>query len=197
MKKKHQDILQEVINQPYHLAPQYFDLIASECTIESFSKKQKILEQGQQSNSEYFLFEGIIHRYALVEKGEFITTGFYIGPSIITPHFARTSGGKSIFSLQALTNATSAEIPVAKLDELRNSHDEIRRWDRKVIERKLKHNLVSEIEFRASDAKERLLHLRDEFPNLENFVPHTCIASYVGITPVSFSRLRRELTHLS
>ncbi|HET6528540.1 MAG TPA: Crp/Fnr family transcriptional regulator [Balneolaceae bacterium] len=197
MEKRFQEILQEVINQPYSLPPQFFELIAGECRIEQVQKKQKLSEIGQANNSEYFLLEGVIHRYTLVEKGEFITTGFYVGPTILTPHFARTSGGRSIFSLQALTEVTVAEISATVLDELINTYNEIRRWEQKIIERKLKLNFVNEIRFRGNSAKERLIHLRDEFPNLENLVPHTCIASYVGITPVSFSRLRKELTHPS
>jgi CRP-like cAMP-binding protein len=194
MGEKYLKMLQEVLNQPYPLSSQLFELIADECRIEQVKRKQKISEEGQVNSSEYFLLEGIIHRYTLVETGEFITTGFYVGPTILTPHFARTSGGKSIFPLQALTEVTVAEIAVTVLDELRNTNDEIRRWGQKVIERKLKRNFVNEIRFRSSNAKERLMHLRDEFPNLENLVPHTCIASYLGITPVSFSRLRKELT---
>ena len=197
MGKDYHDILKKVLNQPYPLSSRSCELITRECRIEQIKKKQKISEKGQSNSSEYFLLEGIIHRYTLVEKGEFITTGFYVGTAILMPNFARTSEGKSLFSLQALTDVTIAEISVSTLDELRDTHEEIRKWGQKVIERKLKRNLVNEIRFRSSTAKERLIHLRDEFSNLENLIPHTCIASYVGITPVSFSRLRKELTQSS
>lgn len=188
------EILKRLLNSPHPLPPQLTGLIASKCQIKQFEKKQKIVESGEINHSEYFLLDGIIHRFTLVENGEFITTGFYVAPAILMPHFARTYKGKSIFSLQALTDVTIAEVPASVLDHLKDSHTEIRRWGQKVIERKLKRNFLEEIRFRSANAKERLIHLREEYPNLENMVPHTCIASYVGITPVSFSRLRKELT---
>lgn len=190
----HNDILKKLINRPDPLCSELTELIASKCQIKRVEKKQKIADTGETNSSEYFLLDGIIHRFTLVENGEFITTGFYVAPAILMPHFARTYNGKSLFSLQALTDVVIADIPVSVLDHLKDTHGEIRRWGQKVIEQKLKRNFLDEIRFRSASAKERLIYLRDEYPNLENLVPHTCIASYVGITPVSFSRLRKELT---
>ena len=79
------------------------------------------------------------------------------------------------------------------MDTLKQKHPEILKWFQKVVEVKLQRNFVEQIRFRSSTARERLHHLRREFPNLENMIPHTCIASYVGVTPVSLSRLRRDL----
>jgi CRP-like cAMP-binding protein len=117
-----------------------------------------------------------------------------VGPDILSPNFARTSSQKSIFSLQTLESSTVARISVKKMDELRDTDLDIRRWGQKVIELELKKYFSHEIRFRSSNAKERLFKLRKDYPNLENRVPHSCIASYIGITPVSFSRLRNELS---
>lgn len=197
MENAYHEILRKVICQPYSLSSPSCKLIASECSIHQKKRKIIISENGQANSSEYFLLEGIIHRYSLIEKGEFITTGFYAGPTIITPNFARTSNGKSIFSLQALTDVTVAEISVAALDELRDSNQEIRKWGQRIVEMELKLRFADETRFRSSKARERLIYLRNKYPNLENLVPHTCIASYLGITPVSFSRLRKELARSS
>jgi len=192
MADRNQEEIEKVINSVYPLPQAFFELIAGECNIKEIAKKQVITETGDINRSEYFLMEGIIHRYNLVEEGEIITTGFYQGPAILMPNFARTSEGKSIFSLQALTDVTMAELPVSRLDFLQDSYPNIRRWAHKVIEQKLKKNFSNEIRFRSSSAKKRMAHLRKEFPNIENLVPHRCIASYIGVTPVSFSRLRKE-----
>ncbi len=197
MGNKHQEVLQHLINRPCRLSPNLDQQMTEACVIREIDKKHKITESGQQNSSEYFLLDGILHRYIITEEGEFITTDFYVGPAIIMPHFVRTSGGRSIFSLQALTRLILAEMQVETMETLIDAYPEIRKWRQKVVEQKLKRNFVDEVRFRSKSAKERLAQLRKEYPNLENMIPHSCIASYVGVTPVSFSRLRKEITHSS
>lgn len=197
MGDSYQEILEEVINCPYKLPPILVQLMAEACEIREIEKKHNIVESGQQNSFEYFLLEGILHRYIMIEEGEFVTTDFYVGPAIVMPNFVRTSGGKSLFSLQALTRLVLAEMSVIKMEELITAHPEIQLWRQKVVEHKLKRNFKDEIRFRRNSARERLAQLRHEYPNLENMIPHSYIASYLGITPVSFSRLRKELTHSS
>jgi len=122
-----------------------------------------------------------------------VTTGFYMSKSVITPNFARTNNGKSIFSLQTLTDDVLAEILVTDLDNLRYTNKEYSDFGQRIMEAELARTFYNEAVFRSFNAKERLLELRKQFPSLENLVPHNIIASYLGITNVSLSRLRNEL----
>lgn len=158
-----------------------------------FTKNQEIFAEGKKNTFEYLLLSGISHRYTFTDLGEMVTTGLYVAPAVITPHFARTSQGKSMFSLQSLTEVVLAAIPVAELDRLRSSLAEFRDFGQRVIEQELVQSIQQEVTFRSFSAKERLLALRRRYPLLENLIPHHIIASYLGITHVSFSRLRKEL----
>jgi CRP-like cAMP-binding protein len=51
-----------------------------------------------------------------------------------------------------------------------------------------------EIGLASLTAKERLLSFRQQFPMFENLISHPDIASYLGITNISLSRLRKELS---
>jgi CRP-like cAMP-binding protein len=93
-----------------------------------------------------------------------------------------------------LTPCTFLKIPIGTFDELRNKHEQLRAFGQRVTEREFIHNLNYEVLFRTYSAKDRLLFFRKRFPSLENLIPHTVIASFLGITPVSFSRLRNELS---
>ena len=64
----------------------------------------------------------------------------------------------------------------------------------RVVEAELTQQVSSEVAHRSLSARERLLLLREQYPGLENRVPHNLIASFLGITPVSFSRLRKEVS---
>ncbi|KUY17715.1 hypothetical protein BAZ12_14920 [Elizabethkingia miricola] len=169
-------------------------LFISKSKVTELSKNHEVFREGKKNQSEYLLISGVAHRYNISEKGDIVTTGFYMSGSVITPHFARTHKGKNIFSLQTLTDAVIVEIPVKELDNLRSTNKEFNDFGQRIVEAELVSNFYNEVVFRSYNAKERLLTLRKQFPNLENLIPHTIIASYIGITKVSFSRLRNELT---
>ncbi len=113
--------------------------------------------------------------------------------SVVTPHFARTNKGKNIFGIQTITDVVVIEIPVKEMDNLRYTNEEFHEFGQRILESELSQTYFNEIVYRTYNAKERLLTLRKQFPNLENLAPHNIISSYLGITNVSFSRLRNEL----
>jgi len=97
MDKGHYTFLSELIGGIHVLAPIQLQQITDECEIKPYRKQQPITETGKKDLNEYFLLDGIVHRYTFQENGDSITTGFYIGPTIITPNFARTSGPNKYF----------------------------------------------------------------------------------------------------
>lgn len=162
--------------------------------VREYHKNDPVFMERKPNAREYLLLQGVLHRFNMNPDGEQITTGFYMAVDVVTPHFARTVNNRSIFSLQALTdNTLIAEIPVEALDYLRSSNMEFRDFGQRVLESELSAQLLNDVAFRSFPARDRLLILRDTFPNIENLVPHYIIASYLGITQVSFSRLRKEL----
>lgn len=175
-------------------SPSSLQLFKANALVVEAEKNTVIFSENKRNSNEYILLSGVAHRYNGDSKGKEVTTGFYLGGDVITPHFARTSKGKSIFSLQVLTDAVLAEIPVAALDGLRSQHREFYVFGQQVVENELSQAVQLEVIFRSFSAKERLLAMRKQYPNIENLVSHTVIASYLGITHVSFSRLRKELS---
>lgn len=190
-------ILKALADTYLPLADVSFQRIAEAAAFTVYAKDAFILREEKKDANEYFLLDGIAHRFNVTDEGKTVTTGFYLPPAVMIPHFARTIDGKSVFSLQLLSDAVVASIPVVVFDKLREAHDDIGRWGNAVVERELYNSLRDDTVFRTMDARQRLLLLRTRYPNLENLVPHHMIASYLGITPVSFSRLRNELANPS
>ncbi|WKW45460.1 hypothetical protein P3875_06625 [Myroides sp. JBRI-B21084] len=87
-------------------------LFKDKASLKEYSKSKEIFAEGKKNELEYLLISGVLHRYNISDKGEIVTTGFYMPKSVITPHFARTNKGKNIFSLQTLTDTVIVEIPV-------------------------------------------------------------------------------------
>jgi CRP-like cAMP-binding protein len=187
------DILDEILNEFGIVSTFSKQLFKEKATIKKLPKNSNIFIEEKKNELEYLLISGVTHRFNISDKGEIVTTGFYLPKSVITPHFARTNKEKNIFSLQALTDIVIAEISVKELDNLRYNNKEFHQFGQRIIELELSQTFFNQVVYRSYSAKERLIELRNQYPNLENLVPHNIIASYLGITNVSFSRLRNEL----
>ena len=168
------------------------NLFAANCTFKEYQKGKILFAEEKKNISEYLVLNGVLHRFNVNDNGENVTTGFYLKNTFITPHFARTVKNNSIFSVQTLTEIQIVEIPVIALDKLRHTDHEFKNFGQRILEFELSKNLFNEVTFRSFNAKDRLIQMRKDFPNLENLIPHNIIASYLGITNVSFSRLRSE-----
>jgi CRP-like cAMP-binding protein len=192
MSKENSDSLQTSLHKLGFESTLVQNLFLESCTIKQYNKNQLIFSEDKRNDLEYILFDGVLHRFNVNEQGENVTTGFYMDNAVVTPHFARTIKGKSIFSLEALTASKIAEIPVAVFDSLRCNNPAFALFGQRVLEAELSSSILTDIGYRSSTAKERLSLLRKTYPNIENLIPNHIIASYLGITPVSFSRLRKE-----
>jgi CRP-like cAMP-binding protein len=95
--------------------------------------------------------------------------------------------------LQAVTNCELLVFSRKDWDEILNS---IVGWD-KIADKMYRKCLIETIEKRSplvsEDATTRYLLFLKKFPALANRVPLSYIASYLGITQQSFSRIRRNI----
>ncbi len=96
--------------------------------------------------------------------------------------------------MQALTDAAYLKVPAGRFRELLDADEYLLMVGRAIVEKEFIRGLNYEVLFRSYTAKDRLEYFRENYPNLENLIPHTVIASFLGITPVSFSRLRGEMS---
>lgn len=161
--------------------------------VEMYRRNEMVFGEKRFNAFEYFQFSGVSHRFNTNDEAHTITTGIFQNEAVITPHFARTTNGQSIFSVQALTDCTFLKVPAGAFSDMRMQYPSIRNFGQAVVEREFARAMHFEVLFRSANAKLRLVSFRKNYPGLENIIPHNIIASFLGITPVSFSRLRAEL----
>lgn len=188
-----EQILIALLNSYAKLFPASLHELVSQADYSIFDKDAYLVKEDKNDEREYFLLEGLMHCCNIAEDGRTVTTDILYAPVVIVPHFARTLQRRSIFSIQALTACVAAHIPVSVFDKLRYAHADIGAFGNAVVEKELSRHLKEDTIFRSCNARQRLLLMRERYPGLENMIPHHIIASYLGITPVSFSRLRAEL----
>ena len=70
---------------------------------------------------------------------------------------------------------------------------ELLNWGNTVLSDELFNKVKKELNLITMSANDHLIEFRKIFPMLENIIPHPYIASYLGISPVSLSRLRKQI----
>lgn len=158
-------------------------------------KGEQISRQGHSETEEYVVLAGCLVSSICDEEGKEVCVGFYVGPCVVTPNIARTRDGVSLVSIAATTDATLARIDSDLLSNLMIASQPIRDWANAVLRDSLSEKAEREWCLAALGGAERLNWFRQTFPGHEAIFTHTFIASFLGITPVTMSRLRARERH--
>jgi CRP-like cAMP-binding protein len=159
----------------------------------AFEKDEIFIHENKRNRYEYFVLEGVCRSFLLSPEGEEISISFFTDKTVISPYTTRTSKGLSNLNFQALTPLKLGVMDAETFEEFMVDNLEIREFGNVVLRNELKQKVEKEIGMASLTAKERLLRFREQYPMLENVIPHTTIATYLGITNISLSRLRNEL----
>lgn len=183
----------EYILQFGNLNKQQIDLIKSKAKEIELSKDEYLSEAGKIPRQVGFVLEGVFRFCYYNNKGEEITD-YLIGENhFVTDYQNFAANMPASEYVQAVTNCKLLVFSKQDWDELLNT---IIGWD-KIVTKIVEKCLIQKIEARSplvsEDATTRYLSFLQKFPTLANRVPLSYIASYLGITQSSLSRIRRNI----
>ena len=185
--------IEEIIESIYPLSVNSRNQIIDLIEFGEYKKGNCFIEKEKHNYHEYFLLDGICRSYVLNPEGEEITIAFFNPGSVLSPYVTRTENGISNLNFQALTDLKVGIMDASEFLRLMVDHLDTREFGNMVLQLELQNKVEKEIGHASLVARERLLKFREKYPLLENLVPHTTIATYLGITNISLSRLRKEL----
>ena len=154
-------------------------------------KNEIILSEGSSTTNIYFVLNGVLRTYFVNSDGEEKTFFFSIENFFAADYESFLKGSKSRYTIQALEDAS---IVIVSLDMLKNIYKTLRYGD------KLGRIFAEKYFFLWSDRiqdiymltpLERYNNMRHQFPDILQRVPQHYIASYLNITPVHLSRLKK------
>ncbi len=186
------DILRGFIKQFGMLTDDEIDIIVDNANIQSYKKGTVLLREGQVARECYFVLKGLVREY-YIKDGEEKSTNFY---TEMEPVNSFTSHTESKPSKHFLVCAEDCVLTVGT-DSL--EQEMCRRIPRleSIIRQEVENNTGKMqdyiAEFITSSPEERYMKLMEERPGLLNRVPQHQIASYLGVTPESLSRIRKRL----
>lgn len=165
-------------------------IIASSEVI-NVGKKVKLLSFGERSDTIYFINKGAARVYYLDRDGKETNTWFLFENELLISVYSFYTGKPSFEYLETLEDCNLIAVKREKLEEIYLKYMEFNFSGRKLTEFYHMRNEIQANELRMLNAKERYQKLMERNPQLFQRVSLGHIASYLGISQETLSRIRK------
>ncbi|MCB2410861.1 Crp/Fnr family transcriptional regulator [Hymenobacter lucidus] len=185
-------MLQRFLQQTGFITAAQAEDIAAHFAARTLSRHEFLLREGNINDAYLFLETGCMRAFAYDTDGNDVTTGFYTGGQVVlevASFFNRTPSQENI---QALTDCTGCTITYAQLNGLFHARPEFREFGRAMLVRGFANLKGRMLEMITTTAAERYEALLKASPEIVQHAPLKTVASYLGITDTSLSRIRKE-----
>ena len=189
--EEHKIQIRKSIDNIYRIGNECWSEIEPLIYIKELDKNDYFSKEGKSVKELGFLTNGILRIYYLNEKGEewnkhFLQENDFVASSI-------SPDKKSITNIQALSETTILCIPYPELIKLSTKYNQINFFIQKLTFSYLEQKQDREISLLSEEATINYLSFLKNYPKLENKIQQYHIASYLGITSIQLSRLRKKL----
>jgi len=188
------DILYPILNNISPISKKNWDIAKVHFHTETLNQGDHLFYMEDKVDDFYFLITGLARYYYLTVEGKEFNKSFAEKQGHLLSSISSVSHGTgSPFSVEVLSEFTTLHISYKKLLELGAHYKE---WNDLLL--RIYENLVIKKERREEDflllnASERYEKFLEDYSMIEAVVPNYHIASYLGITDVALSRIRKEM----
>ncbi|WKN33832.1 Crp/Fnr family transcriptional regulator [Porifericola rhodea] len=170
------------------------ELIRQQLTLRDMPKNYQLVAEGEVANEVFFINKGCIRLYYLLEEGKEVT-GFIFQENMFG------GSAESFFSqtpsVQILETIEECELLVLSYAALQQLYDAVPKMNvlmRKILEQRMTFAQKLVASLIIHKPQDRYTSYQQLHPDLENRIPQHVLASYMGITPVSLSRIRKRMS---
>ena len=169
-----------------------------EATFEKVELKKgtTLLRADETVLNQYYVQKGCLRTYYIDSTGKEHTLQFAINDWWISDYTAFFSSTKAIMNIECIQDATLYKISKKNIDRLFEETPQLETFFRKKMEKAFASFQKRILASLSQSAKERYITFRSSYPNIDQSIKNYHVASYLGITTESLSRIRKELTHL-
>ena len=188
------ELLRTHIEKRVHLTDEEFEISAKYFIPKKLKKHQFLLNEGQVCTHIGFVNSGCLREYTIDNKGNEHIIQFAIEDWWVSDLNSFLSGSPSKYNIDALQNSEVLLLEKSERDKLLDACPKMERFFRLLMEA---HHVATEERVADSlsrSAEERYIKFMKTYPKIFEEIPQNQIAPYLGITPQSLSRIRKELT---
>lgn len=170
-----------------------WNLLVPHLEVITLKKHELLAREGMVSHTIGFLLEGSMRHY-YTHEGEERTTYFYFENHFVSSYISCITGQPSMLTIEALTDC---RLLVFSYSVLKKLYDQSHGWERfgrliaEYLAKGLEERMVGLLLLSPEERYEALL--KSDKKKIIERIPQHFIANYLGITPVSLSRIRSRL----
>lgn len=170
-----------------------FDTLINLATEVNFSKNEIITKTGDISKDFYFLKSGLARSFHTDEKGKEYTRSIFIPGNTTGSLGSLISKTPSKLTYQCLTNCVLYKFVYDDFIQLTKKDNHLLALYVKMMEGIFLLMESKIYELSVLNATQRYLRLKHEIPDIETLIPQYHIASFLNVSPVQLSRIRKEI----
>lgn len=190
------DLLRTFLSDIPNLSPEDRDALCSHLVTETYAAGRILQEEGKVPHHCFFVLKGCIRQYRMVE-GEDRTMEFYAEDHGVVSSACYVDQRPSDFNLICVEETVCLVGELERDQQLYAQFPVLEQVTRVMMEREWHRTQTDFAAFVAASPEQRYLQLLEARPGLFQRAPLHQIASYLGMTPESLSRIRKRLAQRS
>ena len=170
------------------------ELIKNYLTLKKLRKKQYFLQEGDVCKCVSFVEKGALRLYKVNEDGSEHIVQFALEGQFLTDLYSFLTNESSIYNIDAIEESELVLITKSASDELRKRSPKYQEFIFQATSEayiQLEKRMTSVISL---GLEERYKELTSNYPNIIQRLPQHMIASYMGLTPETLSRVRKRIS---
>jgi CRP-like cAMP-binding protein len=185
-------LLKNYFQEVLPMASEKAELIANTFTYKEVPKNTFLIEVGKICNVSHFIEEGCARLYTFNTDGNDVTTGIYSNQMFANDFYSFFKRIPSPEHLQAMSDCKTWFLTYEDLQKNFHTIPEFREFGRMLLINNhaiIKQRMLSMIQ---QTGEQRYAHLMETNPEVFKHIPLKNIATYLGLTDTSLSRIRRD-----
>lgn len=167
--------------------------LVNQCMKKSVVKGTYLLRQGETCEYSVYVEKGLLKQFAIDDQGKEHILQFAPENWIVSDRASTYFHQPSEYFIQAIEDSQVVLFDEAFILQLAKTNASFLEFNHRLLHSHIRQLQRRILQLQSATASERYQHFVKVYPDLLLRVPQVQIASYLGITPESLSRVRREL----